>query len=101
MEFLAKIIKMTYNDLPESEKERITKNFLEEHFDFDELKNIGFFDPSIMKEDYKKQVDVICKFFGYETIFQYGFLTLFAHITYENSRNNAPFVEEFKAWHED
>lgn len=32
------------------EKERLLKNFLEEHFDFDEFKKVGFYDKTMKKQ---------------------------------------------------
>ena len=59
--------------LSDSEKSELLKNFLLEHFDFKELKKVGFYNNDIKKTDYQKQADRLCHFFGYETIFQYRF----------------------------
>lgn len=59
----------------------VLKNFLEEFFDFDELVEIGFFKEE-MRCDYKAQADRICKFFGYETVYEYRAKEVRAHITY-------------------
>jgi hypothetical protein len=85
--------------MKDTEKQTLLKNFLEEHFDFDELKKVGLFDKTIKRKDYEKQAERICEYFGFETVYQYGFETIQAHITYEN-RKDEPFVETFKAWHQ-
>ena len=85
------------------EKLELLKNFLLEHFDYDELKKVGFYDKTIKRKDYQKQADRICKFFGYETVYQYGFETTYAHISYADQYrpDGEPFLTEFKAWYED
>ena len=98
--------KVTDNDwytlLSAGEKERLLKNFLEEHFDFAELKKVGFYDKTIKRKDYQKQADRICKFFGYKTVYEYGSKTIYAHISYAEGHRpeGEPFLTEFKAWHE-
>lgn len=91
-----------YTLLCAGEKERLLKNFLEEHFDFTELKKVGFYDKTIKRKDYQKQVDRICQFFGYDTVYQYNFKTTYAHISYADGKRpeGEPFLTEFKAWHE-
>lgn len=83
-------------------KERLLKNFLEEHFNFDELKSVGFYNKTIKRKDYQKQADRICMFFGYQTVYQYNFETTYAHISYSHGHRPEaePFITEFKAWHE-
>lgn len=86
-----------------TEKDRLLKKFLKDHFDFRELKKVGFFDKSIKHTDYQKQADRICEFFGYESIYQYKFETTYAHLSYVDGHRpeGEGFVTEFKAWHED
>lgn len=60
----------------------ILKKFLEEFFDFDELKKVGFYSKDISKEDYQKQADRICLFFGLETVYEYGAKEVRCHISY-------------------
>ena len=92
-----------YTLLCAGEKLELLKNFLLEHFDYDELKKVGFYDKTIKRKDYQKQADRICKFFGYESVYQYGFKTTYAHISYAEGHRpeGEPFLTEFKAWHED
>ena len=77
----------------------LLKNFLEEHFDFKELKKVGFFDKSIKSNNYEKQAERICEFFGLETIYQYGFHDIKCHISEVNPEQKKPFVTIIKAWH--
>lgn len=87
----------------EANKDELLKNFMVDNFDFDTLKKVGFFDKTIKRNDYKKQAERVCTFFGFESIYQYGFETTHAHLSYiEGHRpENSHFVTEFKAWHED
>jgi len=80
----------------------LLKNFLLEHFDFNDLKKCGLFDKDIKRKDYQKQADRICMFFGFETIYEYGFNEVKAHITYADGfiPENDPFVIRIKPWHE-
>lgn len=85
------------------ERLRLLKNFLLEHFDYDELKKAGFYDKAIKRKDYQKQADRICEFFGYETVYQHGFETIHAHISYPDGHRTEgePFLTQCRAWHED
>ena len=76
--------------------------FLKEHFDFEELKKIGFYSKDIKKKDYQKQIDRICQYFGFDSIFQYRFETKSAHLSYAEGKRpkGEPFVTVIKAWHE-
>lgn len=47
------------------------KSYMLEHFDFDGLKQAGFF-KGIRKTDYQAQADKICKHFGYSSIFEWS-----------------------------
>jgi hypothetical protein len=64
------------------EKEQLLKDFLEEFFDFDGLREVGFYDESIKRNDYQRQADRICRFFGYETVYEYGAKELRCHISF-------------------
>jgi len=98
--------KVTNNDcytlLSAGEKLELLKNFLLEHFDFKELKKVGFYKKEIKKNDYQKQADRICHFFGYNTVYEYNFKTTYAHISYVDGKRpeGETFLTEFKAWHE-
>lgn len=47
------------------------KAFINEHFDFYGLREIGLFGKDIKKSDYQKQADRICQFFGFKSIFEW------------------------------
>ena len=80
----------------------LLKKFLLEHFDFNGLKKCGFFGKEIKRKEYQKQADRICNHFGFETIYQYGFNEVKAHLTYEEGSRpkDESFVTIIKAWHE-
>jgi len=65
----------------QEEKDGVLKRFVEEHFDFDGLLEIGLFTKE-MKGDYKAQAERVRKWFGYETVFEYGAKEISGHITY-------------------
>ncbi|MFD2597337.1 hypothetical protein ACFSQ3_00115 [Sphingobacterium corticis] len=94
-----------------SEDDRILKEFLDDHFDFYTLRKVGFF-KGLKKSDIHQQAERICKFFGYETLYEYGAKAIYAHISYadghrptfvkENGQlEQTPFVEKFGGWMED
>lgn len=64
------------------DKNRILKNFLNEFFDFYTLKKVGFFPKEMKKTDIHGQAERICKFFGYQTIYEYGVDKIRCHISY-------------------
>lgn len=55
----------------EKEKDEVLKSFMLEFFDFKALCKVGFFTKE-MKNDYKAQAELICKRFGFKTVFEYG-----------------------------
>lgn len=67
---------------PESDKDRILREFMLENFYFDDLKKVGFYGKDIKRKDYQKQADRICKAFGYKSVFEYGTKEVRAHITF-------------------
>lgn len=76
--------------------------FLKEHFDFKELKKIGFYSKDIKEKDYQKQIERICLYFDFDSIFQYRFQTTSVHLSYAEGKRpkGEPFVTVIKAWHE-
>lgn len=52
-------------------KEETLKNFMLEFFDFDVMRKAKIYGRGIKRKDYQAQADILCKFFGYETIFEY------------------------------
>lgn len=48
------------------------RDFIEDNFDFPTLKKIGFFNKEMKKTDYEKIAERVCKFFGYNSIYEYG-----------------------------
>lgn len=89
-----------------TESDKLLKNFLNEHFDFYTLRKVGFFPKDMKKIDIHGQVERICKFFGYKTIYEYGAKVIHAHISYvdghrpswvneQGEYEQAPFVEKF------
>lgn len=69
-----------------SEADKLLKSFLEEHFDFQTLKKVGFFSKKIKKKDIHAQAERICHLFGYKTIYEYGSKEIRAHLSYAGQR---------------
>lgn len=63
----------------------VLKRFMREHFPITELCKAGFFAPEI-KNDYYKQAVRVCKYFGYQSVFQYGAEKISGHITYVDGK---------------
>jgi hypothetical protein len=55
----------------EEEKDKVLERFMKEFFHFPTLCKVGFFTKE-MKGDYKAQAEMICKRFGFESIYEYG-----------------------------
>jgi hypothetical protein len=89
-----------------TDSDKLLKNFLEEHFDFDELKKAGVYPKEIKRKDIHAQAARICQLFGYITVYEYGAKKIRAHISYLDGHRpmhvnesgelkSAPFVETF------
>lgn len=61
---------------------------MQEHFPFSELVKAGFFTKE-MKGDYEAQSEKVCKFFGYETVYEYGAKSIRCHLTYASGLDPA------------
>lgn len=61
--------------------DKLLKDFLEEQFDFYELRKIGLF-KGLKKSDIHEQAARICKFFGYKTVYEFGAKKIQGHISY-------------------
>lgn len=59
----------------------LLKRFIKEFFDFGTLRKAGFFTKE-MRNDYYAQAERICKFFGLNTVFEYGKDETRCHISY-------------------
>ncbi len=57
------------------------KAYMQEHFNYTQLKNIGFFTKE-MKGDYESQAARVCLFFGYETVYEYSRHEIRGHISH-------------------
>lgn len=95
-----------------SNDDRILKEFLDNHFDFYTLRKVGFFPKKMKKTDIHGQAERICKFFSYDTVYEYGARAIYGHISYvdghrpmhvneEGVLKSAPFVEKFGGWLEE
>lgn len=81
------------SNLPElSSKEETLKNFMLEMFDFDGLKKFGVYGKEIKRKDYQAQADRICKYFGYQTVFEYGSKEVRCHLSVQNPQPEDKFV---------
>ena len=81
----------------------LLKNFIEEHFDYDDFRAVKLFDETIKRDDYDKQSEIICEYFGLKTIYEYLFEPITCHVTYVEGKRpkDEPFVTTIKAWHQD
>lgn len=61
----------------------LLKSFIKEHFHFNTLLKAGFFTKE-MRGDYKAQAERICKWFGYQTVYEYASKEIVCHITENN-----------------
>jgi hypothetical protein len=48
------------------------KQFMLDHFDFDSLKEAGFWPKGTRRADFKSQAARVCQYFGYKTVYEYG-----------------------------
>jgi len=69
----------------ETDKERILREFMQEHFPYAEFKKAGVFTKE-MRNDYAAQAEVICHQLGYKTVFEYGSVELRCHVSYVGER---------------
>lgn len=88
---------------------KILKSFMDEHFDLKTLKKAGLIPKEVKLNDYEKIAEIICRRFGYKTIYAYGTEEIRCHITYEQDcrpsfvnekgeYKQTPFVETLKPW---
>lgn len=70
--------------------EGVLKRFMQEFFPFTQFKKIGFFTKE-MKNDYKVQAERVCKFFGYETVYEYRATEMRGHISWVDPTDK-PFI---------
>lgn len=47
------------------------KQFMLDNFDFDGLKEAGFYPKGTRRTDYQAQAERVCRFFGFETVYEY------------------------------
>lgn len=94
-----------------SEDDRILKEFLDEHIDFYSLRKAGLF-KGLKKSDIHKQAEILCKLFGYKTVFEHKTHPIYAHISSADGHRpswvnekgeykQTPFVEKNSGWMED
>lgn len=65
-----------------SDKDRVLKEFMEEHFDFRALKKVGFYGPEIRKRDFRAQAQRVRQYFGLKTVFEYNTTEIRGHLTF-------------------
>lgn len=63
---------------------------MKEFFDFNSLCEAGLFSREI-KNDYNKQAEILCKFLGLNSIYEYGAKEIRCHIS-EAHPTNKPFI---------
>lgn len=54
---------------PDQEKLR---QFMLDHFDFDSLKQVGFWPKGTRRTDFEAQAARVCHYFGYKSVYEYG-----------------------------
>lgn len=54
-----------------AEKEQL-KQFMLDHFDFDSLKEAGFWPKGTRRADFEAQAARVCQYFSYQTVYEYG-----------------------------
>lgn len=52
-------------------EEQGLKDFMLNYFDFDSMKEMGFYGKDIKRKDYQKQADRICWYFSLDSVFEY------------------------------
>jgi len=75
--------------------EETLKNFMLEMFDFDSLKKAGIYSKEIKRKDYQAQADIVCHYFGYKTVFEYGAKEVRCHLSVSNPEPKDNFVTVF------
>lgn len=48
------------------------KKFMADNFDFDSLKQVGFWPQGTRKTDFELQAARVCEFFGYDSVYEYA-----------------------------
>lgn len=59
---------------------KVLERFMKEFFPYGEFKRAGIFTKE-MKGDYQAQADKICKWFGYNSVYEYGSTEIRCHLT--------------------
>jgi len=66
----------------EADKEEgVLERFMKEFFPFAEFQSVGFFTKE-MKGDYEAQAKIVCDYFGYKTVYEYGAEVIECHLSY-------------------
>lgn len=58
------------------------KCFMADNFCFSSLKKVGFYPKEMKHTDYEGQSKLICRFFGFKSVYEYGSHEIRVHITY-------------------
>jgi hypothetical protein len=76
--------------------DKYLKTYLKNNFSFSDLKKAGFFGKDIKHNDYEKQAERICKFFGLLNIYDYSKMNVGAryHLTDGRSLSFAETVRD-------
>lgn len=78
-------------EITEERRNELLKSFIEEFFDFNSLCKAGLFTKEIRK-DYKAQSEILCRFLGLKSIYEYGVKEIRCHITECNPHKSKTFV---------
>lgn len=71
----------------------VLKRFMQEFFPYKEFKRLGFFTKELMG-NYYQQAKMVCDYFGYNTVFEYGHPEIRCHLSYEEEQRplDEPFI---------
>lgn len=78
------------------EDKGLLKRFMQEFFPFGEFRKAGIFTKE-MKGDFEAQAAVICRYFSFKTVYEYGALEepIRCHLSEANPQG--PFVTEIRS----
>ena len=78
-------------EISEERRSELLESFIKEFFDFNSLCKAGLFTKDI-KNDYKRQSEILCSFLGLKSIYEYGAKDIRCHISEINPSPNKPFI---------
>jgi len=79
-------------------KEELLKTFMNEFFPFNDFKKIGFFTAE-MRGNYQAQAEKVCRYFGFDSVYEYGTIEVSCHITFAEGKRpeGEPFITRIES----